>query len=64
MFQELIFLVYYNLKRRLYIDIDTSKKGFRVIIYYIKEDKFVFEKENVKLIIFLNKILISAKIRY
>ena len=64
MFKEPIFLIYYDLKRRLYTDIDVSKKGFGAIIYYVKKDKSVFGKEDIELIIFLSKIFTPAEIRY
>ena len=43
---------------------NASKKGFKVVVYHVKEDKLVFGKEDVKSIIFLSKILIFIKTRY
>ncbi len=41
MFRHPIFLIYYDSKRRLYIDVDGLKvMGFRVIIYYFKNESF------------------------
>jgi hypothetical protein len=66
-------LVYKNLKRFLFCDIDIFKKrGISAIVYYIKGDlsqdfinKFLYLlKIKVKLIIFLFKALKDAKTRY
>ena len=52
---------------RLYIDINTSKKrGYKVILYYIKgnliSNKYL--KANIKLILFLSKLLNRVKTYY
>jgi hypothetical protein len=66
-------LVYKNLKRFLFCDINISKKrGISAIIYYIKGDllqdsinKLLYLlRIKVKLIIFLFKALKDAKTRY
>jgi hypothetical protein len=66
-------LVYKNLKRFLFCDINTFKKrGISAIIYYIKGNllqdsinKLLYLlRIKVKLIIFLSKALKDAKIRY
>jgi len=66
-------LVYKNLKRFLFCDINAFKKrGISVVIYYIKGNllqdfinKLLYLlKTKVKLIIFLFKALKDAKIRY
>jgi len=66
-------LVYKNLKRFLFYNINASKKrGISAIVYYIKGDllqdsinKLLYlPKIKVKLIIFLSKALKDAKTRY
>jgi hypothetical protein len=66
-------LIYKNLKRFLFYNIDISKKrGISVIVYYIKGDllrdsinKLLYLlRIKVKLIIFLSKALKDAKTRY
>jgi hypothetical protein len=66
-------LVYKNLKRFLFCNINASKKrGISAIVYYIKGDllqdlinKLLYLlKTKVKLIIFLSKALKDAKTRY
>jgi hypothetical protein len=66
-------LVYKNLKRFLFCDIDASKKrGISAIVYYIKRDllqdsinKLLYLlRTKVKPIIFLFRALKDAKTRY
>ena len=66
-------LVYKNLKRFLFCDIDAFKKrGISVIVYYIKGDllrdfinKLLYlPRTKVKPIMFLFRALKDAKIRY
>ena len=66
-------LIYKNLKRFLFCDINIFKKrGIRAIVYYIKGDllqdfinKLLYLlRTKVKLIIFLFKALKDAKTRY
>ena len=66
-------LIYKNLKRFLFCDINAFKKrGISVVIYYIKGDllqdsinKLLYLlRIKVKLIIFLSKALKDAKTRY
>ena len=66
-------LVYKNLKRFLFYNINASKKrGISAIVYYIKGDllqdsinKLLYLlRIKVKLIIFLSKALKDAKTRY
>ena len=66
-------LIYKNLERFLFYDINIFKKrGISVVIYYIKGDllqdfinKLLYLlKTKVKLIIFLSKALKDTKTRY
>jgi hypothetical protein len=68
-----IILIYKNLERFLFCDINAFKKrGISAIVYYIKGDllqdsinKLLYLlRTKVKLIIFLFKALKDAKIRY
>ena len=65
-FYKLSFLIYFDLKRKLYINLDISKQyKFKVIIYYIKnkpEDDIL--RNVIKLIMFLSKKLNNAKKNY
>ena len=40
-FREPIFLVHHDPRRRLYADVDASKKGFGAVVYHVEEDKDV-----------------------
>ena len=65
-FCKLFFLIYFNLKRKLYIDLNVSKQyKFKIIIYYIKNKlKDNILKNVIKLIIFLNKKLNNTEKNY
>ena len=65
-FCKLFFLIYFNLKRKLYTDLNASKQyKFKIIIYYIKnkpENNIL--KNIIKLIIFFNKKLNNTEKNY
>ena len=69
-FSSPIFLVYYNPKRILYINLDTSKRiGFAAIIYHIKGDPQIIDlskvpRTSVQPIMFLSKLLNTAESKY
>lgn len=46
-------LHYYIIDRQLFIDFNTSSKGIRVIIYYIKENKLLKLKQNSEIRLYL-----------
>ena len=67
-FRSSTFLVHYNRKRKLYIDIDASKVwGFAAIVYHskdsLKEDQ-VPTKTNVQPIMFLSRSINAAERNY
>ena len=70
LFSSPIFLVYYDPKRILYINLDTSKRiGFTAIIYYIKGDLQIVDlskvpRISVQPIMFLSKLLNTAESKY
>ena len=75
LFSRIKFLIHYNKARILYIDVDVFKKReFDIIIYHVKIDKShvnntidyftSFKRQNIELIMFLNKILFFTKERY
>ena len=66
-FDRIDFLVHFDRSRTLYIDIDASKRrDFEVMIYHLKSDANALKsrRTNVKLILFLNRLLNFAKFRY
>ena len=67
-FQEPVFLIHYDRTRRLYIDLDASKKwGLAAMIYHVKGDPGVdetFARTRVQPIIFLSKLLNAAEMNY
>ena len=65
-FCKLSFLIYFNLKRKLYIDLNVSKQyKFKIIIYYTKsEPKDNILRNVIELIMFLNKELNNAEKNY
>ena len=65
MFNKFIFLIHHDLARQLYVNVDVShKRDFEIIVYHVKKEKITYNKKNIKFILFLNKILISAEFRY
>ena len=70
-FSRAFFLMHFDFKRDLFIDIDASKKrGFGVTIYHIKDVsdfeniKTSSSKANLQSIMFLNKMLFTAEKNY
>ena len=66
MFSELQFLIYFNLKWCLYINLNMSKQHeFKVIIYYFKNEiTDILNCINVELIFFLSKLLSKTENNY
>ena len=65
MFNKFIFLIHHNFAQQFYVDVDVShERNFKIIIYHVKKEKITYNKKNIKLILFLSKILISAESRY
>ncbi len=71
MFTKIIFLIYYDKIRTLFVDLDASKKrDYKVIIYYINRNKKITKYNklsrfnNIKSIVFLSKILFKIEARY
>ena len=65
MFNKFIFLIYYNFVQQLYVDVNVShKRDFKIIIYHVKEKKIIYNKKDIELILFLNKILTSVEFCY
>ena len=61
------FLVYYNLNRVFYIDLDTFKKyNIGAIIYHIKKDfnRNIFNRSDIQPIFFFLKLLNKTEICY
>jgi hypothetical protein len=67
-FSDKKFLRHYSNIRKLFIDVDISKKrDVEAMIFHVKNDsdeRVIFKRCDIKSIMFLSKILISAKIRY
>ena len=67
-FIEPSFLAYFQSNCKLYINLNTSKeKGIGVIIYYVKGDFMASNNikwGKIKSILFLNYILLAAKLKY
>ena len=63
-------MIYFNLDKILFIDVDALKKlKFNIVIYYIKHEKkyrafnnkLLVTRENMKSILFFSKCLIDTK---
>ena len=64
-FFKLIFLIYHDKTRQLYVDVNAfHERDFDVTIFYVKNDKKMFIKKNIEFILFFNKILTSIEIKY
>jgi hypothetical protein len=67
-FSKESFLKHYVLIRRLFIDVNISKKrNVREMMFHVKSDSeknIIFKRSNIKFIMFLSKILISIEKRY
>ena len=66
-FNHVNFLVHFNSKRILYIDIDVSKRrDFDAMIYYIKIENNTnkFKRKNIEFILFLSRMLSDVEIKY
>ena len=65
-FCKLSFLIHFNLKRKLYTDLDTSKQyKFKIVIYYTKgKPENNIPRNAIEPIIFFNKKLNNAKKNY
>lgn len=63
-----VFLVHFNSIRQLYIDLDFSKeRNIETMIYHVHNDKFlriILSDKTFSFIVFLNRLLSFAKIRY
>ena len=77
LFNRFTFLIHYNRIRQFYINVDASKeRDLNIMIYHVKirknknensifkNDFALFDKFDVKFILFLNKILSSIEKRY
>ena len=57
--------MYYDRTRQLYTNFNVlHKRNFDVIIFYDKNNKKVFIKNDIKFILFFNKMLISIEFKY
>ena len=71
-FNQLIFLVYFNFDKILFINVDAFKKlKFDIVIYYVKHEKkyrqvnkLLVAKNNIKFILFFNKYLTNVENYY
>lgn len=66
-FNKISFLIYFNLKRQFYIDINVFKwREFDAMIYYFKTNNNFnkFKRNDIKFILFLNKILNEIEFKY
>ena len=64
-----VFLIHFDAKRQLYIDLDFSKKeDIEAMMYHVRENKLSFTEYSVKRcvqsILFFNRFLTSIEIRY
>ena len=60
-----IMLIYHDRTRQLYVDVNAlHEREFDTTIFHVKNDKKDFFKENIELILFLNKIFTSTKTKY
>ncbi len=68
LFSDKKFLRHYNNIRKLFIDVNIfKKKSIEAMIFHVKNDsdeRIIFKRCDIKSIMFLSKILISAKIKY
>jgi len=63
------YLVHFDSARQLYIDLDSSKAfGVGAVVYHVKEDRVGADgypkRTNIKLILFLSRMLSPAETRY
>lgn len=69
-FERKYYLVYYNLDRHLYTNVNSSiKTGISEMIYHVKDkvkinSKQYLPKKDVSPIMFLNRLLTLTEIRY
>ena len=72
-FNKSTFLVYFNLDKILFIDVDVFKKlKFDIVIYHVKNEnnyreiniKLLIVKNDIKLILFFSKYLTNVENRY
>ena len=70
-FNQLIFLVHFNIDKILFINVDVFKKlEFDIVIYHAKNDdkyqdnKLLIVKNDMKFILFFSKYLIDTQRRY
>ena len=72
-FNQSNFLIYFNIYKILFIDVNALKKlKFDIVIYYVKHEKKYREfnnkllmiKKDIRSILFFNKYLIDIKRRY
>lgn len=67
-FANPVFLIHYDQTRRMYIDLDASKRwGFAAMIYHVKGDPALdasFARTSVQPIMFLSKLLNGAEKNY
>ena len=62
-------LIYFNSKRTLFIDVNSSKiDKIDTIIYYLDDDELEFkecpDRKYIRLILFLSRLLKNAETRY
>ena len=68
-FFKSIFLIHFNAKRQLYVDLNFSKEEkIDAMMYHVFDDRIFFSKysfkRNVQSVLFLNRLLTSVEIRY
>ena len=64
-----IFLIHFNAKRQLYVDLNFSKEEkIDAMMYHVFDDRIFFSKysfkRNVQFVLFFNRLLTSVEIRY
>ena len=63
-FFKFTFFVYHDRIHQLYIDVNIlHERDFDVIVFHVKDDKKIFIKNDIKFILFLNKVLISIEFK-
>ena len=65
MFNKFTFLIHHDLARQFYVDVDVlHERDFEITVYHVKKKKITYSKKDIKFILFLSKILISAEFCY
>ena len=67
-FSKSSFLIHFEAMKSTFVDVDVSKKNFKIMIFYVQSDSkkndIIIIKNEIQSIMFLNKILIDAETRY